>query len=366
VSGLTFTGAVAALPAASPTSIAPQNTSRTQPSVAPTAESEGLAAQADDDTQRIQATNLSGPPGATAASSTSGSSDASQPLAQLAAATAPPTPIPSTPDCDRSVSPFYCVYTVKEGDRLDSIAYRFGLKGTEDIERWRLISQSNNDVVTDPNEITPGLKLRIPVGNAVIHEVLTTQTLSEIADQYDVKTETLVQVNNLADPNALQRGQVLLVPEPKRYSKPAPAPPASSASAPAPQIIRGSQQSRSGFIWPTTGPISSQFGPSHPRGIDIDLHANPNAPIGAAAAGRVVFAGGNTCCSFGLYVIVDHGNGIETLYAHLSAIHVSVGMNVVQGQVLGLGGRTGYATGNHLHFEVHVNGAIVNPLAYLP
>jgi murein DD-endopeptidase MepM/ murein hydrolase activator NlpD len=121
-----------------------------------------------------------------------------------------------------------------------------------------------------------------------------------------------------------------------------------------------------GFMWPTTGPISSRFGPGHPLGIDIDLYSNANAPIVASASGTVTFAGGNTCCSYGLYVIVDHGNGYQTLYAHLSRISVSVGAKVAQGQVLGNGGRTGYATGNHLHFEVHRNGAVINPTSVLP
>jgi murein DD-endopeptidase MepM/ murein hydrolase activator NlpD len=86
----------------------------------------------------------------------------------------------------------------------------------------------------------------------------------------------------------------------------------------------------------------------------------------AAAAGTVTFAGGNPCCSYGLYVVVDHGNGFTTLYAHLSQIAFAQGQRVTQGQLLGLGGRTGYATGNHLHFEVRLNGAVVNPLSVLP
>jgi murein DD-endopeptidase MepM/ murein hydrolase activator NlpD len=82
--------------------------------------------------------------------------------------------------------------------------------------------------------------------------------------------------------------------------------------------------------------------------------------------GTVSFAGGNTCCSYGLYVVVDHPNGWQTLYAHMSQIKVTKGQTVKQGQVLGLAGRTGYATGNHLHFELHINGQVVNPLNYLP
>jgi len=130
--------------------------------------------------------------------------------------------------------------------------------------------------------------------------------------------------------------------------------------------VRGGQASRSGFIWPVGGPISSYFGPSHPLGIDVDLFSNPNAAIGAASGGTVTFAGGNACCSYGYYVVVNHGDGFETLYAHFSKIAVSTGQQVSRGQLLGYGGRTGYATGNHLHFEVHLNGKVVNPLEYLP
>jgi murein DD-endopeptidase MepM/ murein hydrolase activator NlpD len=105
---------------------------------------------------------------------------------------------------------------------------------------------------------------------------------------------------------------------------------------------------------------------SHPLGIDIDLYNNPNAAIGAATSGTVTFAGGSSCCSYGLYVVVVSPDGIETLYAHLSSIAVSAGQQVSQGQLLGYGGCTGYCTGNHLHFEVIDNGVRVNPLSYLP
>ncbi|HEX5397010.1 MAG TPA: M23 family metallopeptidase, partial [Candidatus Limnocylindria bacterium] len=125
-------------------------------------------------------------------------------------------------------------------------------------------------------------------------------------------------------------------------------------------------KSNVGFIWPVTGPISSYFGPAHPLGIDIDLFNHHHAAIAAAAGGVVTFAGGNACCSYGYYVVVDHGNGYQTLYAHLSTISVGVGDVVSQGQQVGISGVTGYSTGEHLHFEVHKNGAVVNPLNYLP
>lgn len=120
------------------------------------------------------------------------------------------------------------------------------------------------------------------------------------------------------------------------------------------------------FIWPASGPVSSYFGPSHPLGIDIDLYGSPDRLIVATAAGVVTFGGGDPCCSYGLYVVIDHGNGFSSLYAHFEAIGVAAGQVVAQGQPLGIGGETGAATGVHLHFELREHGAIVDPLLYLP
>ena len=108
------------------------------------------------------------------------------------------------------------------------------------------------------------------------------------------------------------------------------------------------------------------MGPAHPLGIDFGLSHAPGSAVRAVAAGKVAFAGGDACCSYGLYVIVDHGNGLKTLYAHLSALSVVTGQQVAQGQTLGPSGATGYSYGVHLHFEVHRNGTRVDPMAYLP
>jgi murein DD-endopeptidase MepM/ murein hydrolase activator NlpD len=85
----------------------------------------------------------------------------------------------------------------------------------------------------------------------------------------------------------------------------------------------------------------------------------------AAADGVVTFAGGDACCSYGYYVIVEHSNGLKTLYAHLRKINVKKGQAVKRGQALGVAGSTGYSTGTHLHFEVYLNGKRVNPMNYL-
>jgi murein DD-endopeptidase MepM/ murein hydrolase activator NlpD len=111
--------------------------------------------------------------------------------------------------------------------------------------------------------------------------------------------------------------------------------------------------------------ITSYFGPSHPLGIDIGVQQG--TPIVAAKAGVVTFAGGDPCCSYGYYVDVDHGGGWMTRYGHFRSWPiVSVGQHVAQGQVLGYSGTTGYSTGPHLHFEIRLNGQVLNPLSFLP
>ncbi len=120
------------------------------------------------------------------------------------------------------------------------------------------------------------------------------------------------------------------------------------------------------FIWPVNGPITSPFCEQrswescHP-GIDIGVPAG--TPIRAAGTGSVVIAG--WVSGYGNYTCVDHGGGVSTCYGHQSAIHVSVGQHVAQGQVIGLVGCTGLCFGDHLHFEVRINGSVTNPLSYL-
>jgi len=122
------------------------------------------------------------------------------------------------------------------------------------------------------------------------------------------------------------------------------------------------------LIWPTSGRVTSYYGGryifgsySFHRGIDIA--SSYGTAIVAADGGTVVSAGYSG--TYGNIIVISHGNGIETAYAHCSSMAVSVGQQVYQGQYIGAMGRTGRATGNHLHFEVRVNGSTVNPLSYL-
>ena len=120
------------------------------------------------------------------------------------------------------------------------------------------------------------------------------------------------------------------------------------------------------FIWPATGNITNYMGSSHPNGIDIGLDSDLVSPVVATAAGTVTTAGGSDNEDYGLRIIVEHGNGISSLYAHLSRILVTTGQAVKQGDLLGHGGSTGKSDGKHLHFEVHYGDSLLDPMRLLP
>lgn len=127
------------------------------------------------------------------------------------------------------------------------------------------------------------------------------------------------------------------------------------------------------FIWPTSGSISSYFGyryifGSYSYHSGIDISGSYGAGIKASDGGTVIWAGTGTGSnwSYGKYVVIDHGNGYQTYYAHCSSLLVSAGDKVYQGQVIAKVGSTGRSTGNHCHFQVKINGTTVNPLSYLP
>ncbi|HEX9969807.1 MAG TPA: peptidoglycan DD-metalloendopeptidase family protein [Acidimicrobiales bacterium] len=123
--------------------------------------------------------------------------------------------------------------------------------------------------------------------------------------------------------------------------------------------------SGAGLIWPVRGPVTSGFGYRWGRlHAGIDIGAGTGVPIRAAKAGEVIFSG--TMSGYGNVVIIDHGRGFTTLYAHQSRIAAGDGQSVGQGDVIGYVGSTGRSTGPHLHFETRVNGSPQNPRNYLP
>jgi murein DD-endopeptidase MepM/ murein hydrolase activator NlpD len=127
----------------------------------------------------------------------------------------------------------------------------------------------------------------------------------------------------------------------------------------------GSGVSPSGFIWPVHGPVTSGYGPRWGRmHTGIDVAASGGTPLRAAKAGEVIYAG--WLGGYGNTVLLDHGEGVATLYGHQSRIAATEGQILNQGDVLGFVGTTGHSTGNHLHFEIRVDTKPRNPRPYLP
>jgi murein DD-endopeptidase MepM/ murein hydrolase activator NlpD len=159
------------------------------------------------------------------------------------------------------------------------------------------------------------------------------------------------------------QGQIQAQLQAAQAAQAAPAAPA-APTAPAGPV---GPQSSSGFIWPVNGPITSPFCEArawescHP-GIDIGVPSGTS--IRVVADGTVAIAGPEG--GYGNYTCVDHGGGLSSCYAHQTSISVSVGQQVSQGQVIGISGCTGLCFGPHLHFEVRVNGQVVDPMGYLP
>lgn len=134
---------------------------------------------------------------------------------------------------------------------------------------------------------------------------------------------------------------------------------APSRPAPEERILRKE------LVWPLSGPVSSGYGPrSGGRHGGVDILAPSGAPVRAAGQGAVSYAG-NGMRGYGNAVILDHGDGLETLYGHLEEIRVKSAEAVSAGAVIGTVGRTGNATTSHLHFELRVDREAVDPVGYL-
>jgi murein DD-endopeptidase MepM/ murein hydrolase activator NlpD len=122
--------------------------------------------------------------------------------------------------------------------------------------------------------------------------------------------------------------------------------------------------SAAGFVWPVHGILTSGFGWRWGRMHEgIDLAVSNGTPVVASAAGTVIVAG--WMGGYGNLVVVDHGGGISTAYGHNTSVAVGVGQQVAQGQLIAYSGNTGHSTGPHVHFEVRINGAAVDPMGYL-
>lgn len=242
-------------------------------------------------------------------------------------------------------------YAVKEGDTVSTIAEKFGI--SLDTIRWE-------NKLASVKAIKPGQALRILPTTGVMHKVKPGETIHSIAKRYDVDPQEIADwpFNTYTNDETfeLSVGQTLMVPNgvmpqevpisPKKYYA----------------VIPGAGLGTGQFVWPAGGRITQGYSWYH-KGIDIASSGLSN--VLASDAGTVVVAGWSSPWAYGNRVIVDHGNGFSTLYAHLSSIAVSPGDRVGKGQVIGRVGSTGRSTGPHLHLEIRQNGVAQNPLGYL-
>lgn len=240
-------------------------------------------------------------------------------------------------------------YAVKGGDTLETIAKKFDI--SVDTIKWA------NDLETDV--IKPGETLQIPPVTGVVHKVVSGDTVYSIAKKYGSDAQGIVNFpfNDFADLDtfALTAGQTLYVPG--GAIRPVQQAPSSFFVA---QIQAGARGTSS-FIWPTSGMVT-QYPAWYHMALDI---ANPSGPaVLAADSGTVIYAGCITY-GYGCHIIIDHGNGYQTLYGHMSSYGPDAGAAVGQGQQIGIMGSTGRSTGTHLHFEIRSGGTLLNPLNFL-
>ena len=274
---------------------------------------------------------------------------------------APAQPLVPEPGTDEAGQPGSSnkkpfIYTVEDGDTIASIAAKFNVSTNTIL--WA------NDL-SSRTVIKVGDHLTVLPITGVLHTVLSGDTVGEIAGKYDAKGKDIIAFNRLDDEGKLKIGQKVIVPD-GAISAPAQIPRIVPQNAhvadrdngpgPTPEPATGIG---SGWVWPTaTRHLSQYFGARGHTGIDIDNRSRP--AIFAAQPGTVQFAG--WLGGYGNLIIVDHGGGITTYYAHLEKFYVSRGEKVGKGAAIAKMGSTGRSTGPHLHFEVRKNGRPINPL----
>jgi LysM repeat protein len=233
------------------------------------------------------------------------------------------------------------VYTVQSGDALWNIASEFGLD--LDTLRW-----SNPDLERNPDLLSVGTELVILPVAGVYHTVESGETVSAIAERYGVAEADILNypLNDLTTPQSLQVGQQLVVPHGRK-----------ELARPTPQSSLDSP-----FAWPLVGRITQDFSGEHQA---IDIGAPYGSPVYAGRAGRVVRSGWART-GYGYTVIIDHGQGLLSLYSHMKGEWVGVGDWVERGQLIGEVGSTGKSSGPHVHFEVRKDGERMDPMDYLP
>jgi murein DD-endopeptidase MepM/ murein hydrolase activator NlpD len=243
-------------------------------------------------------------------------------------------------------------YVVEPGDTIYGIAAGFGL--APETIMW-----ANESIGNNPHFLSVGQELIILPVDGLYHQVGGGDTIEGIASTFRTDPANIINnpLNQLDPANPIiVPGQWLLVPGGTRPFIPR------TVTAYTGEIPDDALAGTGAFNWPTTGEIYQGYWSGHPA---IDIASDVGDPVMAADAGYVIAAGWDNT-GYGYSVVIDHGNGFQTLYAHLQAYYVEAGQNISQGQQIGEVGTSGNSTGPHLHLEVRQGTVQLNPTGFLP
>jgi len=264
-------------------------------------------------------------------------------------------------------------YTVETGDTLFSIAEQYGIK--PETVLWGNLETLNDN----PHMLSPDQVLNILPTEGAYYRWKEGDQLGAVAAMFEVEPQAIIDYpgNRIdltqvqSDTYGIEVGAWLIIPNGKRPIKDW-GPPAISRENPAAARYLGEGSCGSvyegaigtgTFVWPATGRSISGYHYSsiHPA---IDIGGALGSPVYASDSGVIVYAGWSSH-GYGNLIVIDHGNGFQTAYAHLDTVAVTCGQSVFQGGYIGGLGTTGNSSGPHLHFELVLNGAKPNPLDYL-
>jgi murein DD-endopeptidase MepM/ murein hydrolase activator NlpD len=247
----------------------------------------------------------------------------------------------------------FITYTVQPNDNIWAIAQGFGLKAETVL--W-----ANPKVEKAPDLLSVGQRLIIPPVDGIYYTVAKGDTVEKLAKTYKTTVEKIVgfESNEMEEPYVLTPGQQIMLPDGRKKVVP-------TNYYPMTRVGTAPKNARTGsgrFAWPTQGILSQRYWSGH---LGIDIANRTGTPVRAADHGYVVMAGRDTW-GYGNQVLIDHGNGYMTRYAHLNHIKVRAGETVERNQQIGTMGSTGRSTGPHLHFEIIYGQQRRNPLGFLP
>lgn len=250
-------------------------------------------------------------------------------------------------------------YVVERGDTPNGIADKFGIQP-------ETLLGGNPQLSQESSLLQVGVELIILPLDGVLHDVQPGESLEDISALYAVPTEDIIAYapNNLAFPFRLYPETQIMVPGAVREVFVWTPPDLSSVGGTSfeGRNVRPIIVGTGTFVFPVGSRNYTQLYWYGHRAIDVGLPEGNG--VYASDTGTVTYAGWNTY-GYGNLIVVNHGNGYETFYAHLSAINVVPGQIVYQGNVIGLTGNTGRSSGPHIHFEIRLNGNQDDPCWYL-